>query len=98
METRKSKPVVKILITILRVSLGWFFLYEGMTKVSDPGWTSYNYLSNTSGFLAGFYHALAANPFVLRIVDLLNVWGLVLIGLALFVGLFVKFAAMAGTL
>jgi uncharacterized membrane protein YphA (DoxX/SURF4 family) len=28
----------------------------------------------------------------------LNVWGLVLIGLALFVGLFVKFAAIAGTL
>ncbi|MGF1587320.1 MAG: DoxX family protein [Bacteroidales bacterium] len=98
MESRKSKPVVKILITILRISVGWFFLYEGMIKVFDPGWTSYNFLSNTSGFLSGIYHALAANPFVLGIVDLLNVWGLVLIGLALFVGLFVKFAAMAGTL
>jgi uncharacterized membrane protein YphA (DoxX/SURF4 family) len=98
MESRKSKPVVKILITILRISVGWYFLYEGMIKVFDPGWTSCNFLSNTSGFLSGFYHALAANPFVLRIVDLLNVWGLVLIGLSLFVGLFVKFTAIAGTL
>ncbi len=86
------------MITILRVAAGWFFLYEGMIKVFDPGWTSFNYLSNTSGFLSGFYHALSANPVVLGIVDFLNVWGLVLIGLALFVGLFIRFAAIAGAL
>ena len=98
MEPSSGKPAAKILITVLRAAVGWYFLYEGMIKVFSPGWTSFNFLSNTSGSLSGFYHALAANPVVLRIVDLLNVWGLVLIGLALFAGLFVRFAAAAGTL
>ena len=37
-----------------------------------------------------------AHPAVLRVVDLLNVWGLVLIGLALLLGAFSRFAAVAG--
>ncbi len=98
MKISTSKPVVKILLTILRMAVGWYLLYEGMTKVFNPDWTSFNYLSNTSGFLSGFYHAIAANPVILRMVDLMNAWGLVLIGLGLFVGLFVRFAAAAGTI
>jgi uncharacterized membrane protein YphA (DoxX/SURF4 family) len=98
MEKSTGSVAVRILITALRVAVGWYFLYEGMIKLFDPGWTSFSYLSGTSGFLSGFYHALAANPVVLRIVDLLNVWGLVLIGLGLFTGLLVRYAAAAGVL
>jgi uncharacterized membrane protein YphA (DoxX/SURF4 family) len=98
MEKSTGRPAVKVLITALRVAVGWYFLYEGMVKISDPGWTSFNFLSNTSGFLSGFYHALAANSLVLRTVDLVNAWGLVLIGLGLFTGLLVRYAAAAGVL
>jgi uncharacterized membrane protein YphA (DoxX/SURF4 family) len=78
--------------------LGWHFLYEGISKLLMPGWTSHGYLANTSGFLSGFYHWIAFNPSVLKVVDVLNVYGLILIGLGLSLGLLVRVSAGAGAL
>ena len=89
---------MKTLITIIRVAVGWHFLYEGLIKLFAEEWSAASYLNNTFGFLSGFYHWLAASPVRLGIVDFLNVWGLVLIGLALFLGLFVRWASLAGAL
>lgn len=94
----KKAGWLKIIITVLRVAVGWHFLYEGLVKLADAEWTSYGYLSNTSGFLSPFYHWLAANPALLKAVDILNVYGLLLIGLGLFAGLFIRYAAAAGAL
>jgi len=89
---------MKTIITLIRVAIGWHFLYEGCIKLFAQAWSSASYLNNTSGVLSGFYHWLAAAPVQLAIVDFLNVWGLVLIGLALFIGLFARWAALAGVL
>ena len=86
------------MITILRVAIGWHFLYEGLAKIMDDSWTAAGYLSNTSGFLSGFYHWIANSPIVLKTTDVLNIYGLLLIGLALFIGLFIRFASMSGIL
>ncbi|TVR73838.1 MAG: DoxX family protein [Marinilabiliales bacterium] len=91
-----KKTVTRIIVTAVRIAVGWHFLYEGLIKLFNPGWTSFGYLSNTSGFLSGFYHWLASDPVTLGIVDTLNVWGLILVGIALFTGLFVRAAAMGG--
>jgi uncharacterized membrane protein YphA (DoxX/SURF4 family) len=88
----------KLAITFLRVAIGWHFLYEGLSKLLAENWTSYGYLANTSGFLSGFYHFLASSPLLIKIVDLMNMYGLTLIGLALFTGLFIRYAAAAGIL
>ena len=88
----------KILVTLLRMAIGWHFLFEGMTKLFDPAWSAYGYLSRSTGFLSGFYQSLAANVTVLNIVDILNIAGLILIGLALFIGAFVRYASIAGAL
>jgi uncharacterized membrane protein YphA (DoxX/SURF4 family) len=94
----KTKPEIKkVLITVLRVAIGWHFLYEGITKLFSPGWTAHSFLMNTSGFMSGFYHWLASSPAMMRIVDLLNIYGLVLIGLFLFLGMFIRYAALSGT-
>ncbi len=94
----KDAPWLKIFITILRIAVGWHLLYEGLVKLADPGWTSYGYLINTSGFLSPFYHWIATNPGLLGVVDILNMYGLVLIGLGLFTGFLVRYAAAAGAL
>ncbi len=86
----------KLLVTILRMSIGWHFLFEGVIKLLASNWTSHNYLVNTSGFLSFFYHWLASSPVLLKAVDLLNMYGLVLIGLGLFIGLFSRLASVAG--
>ena len=98
MMTREKNLTTKILVTILRVAVGWHFLYEGVIKLFSPQWTAYGYLSNTSGFLSGFYHWLAGNSTILQLVDILNIYGLLLIGLVLFTGLFIRAAAIGGFL
>ena len=88
----------KTVITIIRIAIGWHFLYEGCVKLFSDNWTSASYLVNTRGFLSGFYHWLAASPARLWLVDFLNIWGLILIGVALFAGLFARWASLAGAL
>lgn len=86
----------KWLVTALRMAIGWHFLFEGFSKLMVPGWTSYQYLMNTTGFTSGFFHWLASDPAVVKVVDFLNVWGLILIGLGLAFGVLIRVAALSG--
>ena len=89
---------MKWIITTLRMVIGWHFLYEGAIKLFAEKWSAESFLNNTYGFLSGFYHWLALSPVRLEIIDFLNIWGLVLIGLSLFFGLWSKWASVFGTL
>ena len=92
-----SKMQLFWLVT-LRVVIGWHFLYEGLTKLMNPNWSSVGYLLDSEGFLRGLYTSLAGNPSTLAVVDFLNVWGLILIGLGLILGLFTRISTIAGIL
>ena len=83
-------------LVILRVIIGWHFLYEGLVKFANPNWSSVGYLLDSEGFLKGFYYFLASSPEILKIVDLLNIWGLILIGLGLMIGAFSRAAIISG--
>jgi thiosulfate dehydrogenase [quinone] large subunit len=76
--------------------VGWHFLYEGLAKITNPYWTSAGYLQESQGWLSEQFLSLAANPSALTVVDYLNQWGLLLIGLALLLGFLVRPAALAG--
>ena len=89
---------MKIIVTILRVVVGWHFLYEGIAKLIANEWSSGGYLSDTRGFMSGFYHWIASSPLRLEVVDYLNIWGLIFIGLGLFVGLCTRWASLAASL
>jgi len=86
------------ILTLLRIGIGWHFLYEGLAKLIDPQWTAAGYLRNATGFLAAWFHQLGENPDLLRVVDILNILGLTGIGLALFLGIRTRLAASAGIL
>ena len=92
----RQKKATSIVMTILRVAIGWHFLYEGLTKLLNPEWTAAGYLESATGPLAGMFQALAGNETLLAMVNVLNTWGLVLIGLGLFLGLFTRIAQVAG--
>lgn len=98
MNTHKQKFYHRLFVTILRVAIGWHFLFEGISKIVQGNWSAASYLQNTSGFLSGFYHWIASSPLLLNITDVLNMYGLLLIGLGLFIGLFSRYAALAGAL
>jgi uncharacterized membrane protein YphA (DoxX/SURF4 family) len=95
--SRKKRNTL-IVMSILRVAIGWHFLYEGLIKLLSPDWTAAGYLESATGPLSGMYHAMAANEMALMLVNILNTWGLVLIGLGLFLGLFTRIAQGAGIL
>jgi len=80
----------------LRILIGWHFFYEGLAKITNPFWTSAGYLQESQGWFSGFFESLSASPSTLAAVDYLNQWGLLLIGLALILGVFVRFAAWGG--
>jgi len=83
-------------LVLLRVAIGWHFLYEGIAKLLNPYWTSAGFLLESKGPLAALFQGIAAHPTALRIVDILNTWGLIAIGLGLMAGLLTRAASLAG--
>lgn len=83
-------------LALVRMVIGWHFLYEGVSKLLSPSWSAYNFLSLSKWILADFFKWMASNPEVLRVVDFLNIWGLILIGFALFFGVFTRLASAFG--
>jgi thiosulfate dehydrogenase [quinone] large subunit len=96
-ETRLSSFQWTTLV-VLRMLIGWHFLYEGLAKLLKGNWSAFGFLMESKWIFAGFFHTLAGNAAVLAVVNTLNIWGLILIGLGLIVGLFTRIAAVAGIL
>lgn len=84
------------LLTLLRVVIGWHFLYEGLVKLANPNWSSIGFLMDSKGFLSNFFYWLASDPGILEIIDILNIAGLTLIGLGLILGSFTRLATIGG--
>jgi len=61
-------------------------------------WSASAYLANATGFLSGFYHWMSASEGLVNVIDILNIYGLILIGLALFLGIFIRVASSGGVL
>ena len=95
---RGPSTTAATVLLLLRVAVGWHFLYEGASKLTAPGWTSLSYLEGATGPLAGLFHTMAASPATVRVVDLLNVWGLLLVGAALMLGVLTRLTAGCGIL
>jgi thiosulfate dehydrogenase [quinone] large subunit len=96
-EGKLSRPQMIAVVT-LRVLIGWHFLYEGLSKLANPGWSAAGYLTQSRGPFAGLFRWMAADPNVLSNVNLLNKWGLTAIGLGLILGCFTRLAAASGLL
>ncbi len=87
-----------LILSVLRIVIGWHFLYEGVSKILIPKWTSAGYLLNARWLFADVFHWMASNTAVLIAVDWMNKVGLTLVGLALVVGIFTRFASVCGIL
>jgi thiosulfate dehydrogenase [quinone] large subunit len=83
-------------LVTLRLLIGWHFFYEGLAKLVNPYWTAAEYIDQASWLFAGLFKGIAASPGAVTVVDVLNVWGLMAIGLGLIVGLLTRGAAIAG--
>jgi len=84
------------LLVLLRVFIGWHFLYEGVIKAYNPSWTSRGYLLSAS-ILKPFFTWLASDSLI-SVIDNLNIFGLIAVGLSLLVGIRVKWGCVGGVL
>jgi len=85
-------------LSILRILIGWHLLFEGFSKLLIPNWSSFGFLQESKWILEGFAQWILAHENVLNVVDFVNTWGLIAIGLGLILGLFTKIASVAGAL
>lgn len=97
-ETRTfTTPQLTILVA-LRFLIGWHLLYEGFSKVLIPNWSSFGFLKESKWIFAGFARFVMEHDNVLHVVDFLNTWGLIAIGLGLIFGLLTRLASYSGAL
>ena len=96
MEDVKGARWSLIAITVLRVFVGWHFLYEGLAKLTSPSWSAAGYMKQARGPFAELFRSLAAQPNLLANADLITMWGLTLVGLCLILGLFTRLASIGG--
>ncbi len=98
MDTEKFTRLQTVALALLRVLIGWHFLYEGIAKLMKPNWSAASFLLQARGPLSGLFHWMANSPEAVRYVNFLNIWGLILIGLGLMLGCFTRTASGAGLL
>ena len=97
--TQYSKIQTSVLI-VLRLLIGYHFLFEGMDKLlsPSPGWTSAGFLLQSNWIFADIFYAIVDSSTLLSVVDFMNIWGQIFIGLGLILGFYAKWAAYAGAL
>lgn len=88
MQSIEYSKLQRYTLCVLRVLIGWYFLYEGLAKVFTPNWSAYGYLMDSKGILAPFFIWLAENPALLDAANFINIWGLTVVGLLLVLGVF----------
>ena len=96
MANNEYSTVQTVGLMLLRIAVGWHFLYEGLVKLTADNWSSAAYLAESRWLLGGLFQWIVAHPAALAVVDQLNIWGLILIGLGLFLGAFTRVAAISG--
>ncbi len=66
----------KFILVALRLLIGWNFLYEGISKLLIPDWSSAGFLGESKWIMKGFAAWIVSHAGVLNAVDFLNTWGL----------------------
>ena len=83
------------LLTLLRMAIGWHFLYEGHAKFMQGQWTSAGYLDASRWWFGGVFQWMAAHTAVVALVDAVNIGGQIVIGILLITGTVTRAASLA---
>jgi thiosulfate dehydrogenase [quinone] large subunit len=96
MQNGRFSPAAMVAITLLRVFVGWHFLYEGIAKLTSPTWSAIGYMKASRGPFAAFFRWIASQPNLLDNANLVTMWGLTIVGVLLILGLFTRLASIGG--
>ena len=96
MENGRLSPAAMVAITLMRVFVGWHFLYEGIAKLTSSSWTAAGYMKASRGPFAALFRWIASQPNLLDNANLITMWGLTIVGVLLILGLFTRLASLGG--
>ncbi len=91
----RNEKYLKNSMVLLRLFIGWHFLYEGIIKLYNPDWTSFGYLASAQGPFRSFFLWLTSDAMI-TIADWGNIIALTFVGLSLVLGIFEKWGAIVG--
>ena len=83
-------------LVTLRFLIGWHFLYEGISKLLNPYWSSAAYLLDSKWIFSGLANTIVSNPNLLTLSDYINMWGLTLVGVSLIFGIYSRYGSLVG--
>ncbi len=75
---------------VLRLTMGWIFIYAGFDKLLTGFSASSYLLHSTKGPLTFWFHSLGSNQAAINVINPLVTWGEILIGMTLVLGLFTR--------
>ncbi len=87
---------VPYFLALLRIVIGWHFLYEGIVKIMNPAWTARPFLEGSRWIFGDLFRWMISGNTGMWIIDTVNAYGLTLIGLALILGIFTRLALWSG--
>lgn len=90
--------IQKVVLVGIRLIIGYHFLFEGMDKLFKPNWSSVGFLVQSNWVFSDVFNFMANNASLVGAIDFINIWGQILIGLSLILGLYAKWGAYAGAL
>lgn len=96
MENGKLTRSAMIAITLMRIVVGWHFLYEGVAKLTSPTWSAAGYMRASRGPFADLFRWIASRPDLLDKANLITMYGLTIVGALLILGLLTRLAALGG--
>ena len=90
---------LKIQTTVLlslSLVVGYHYFYEGIDKLFSSNWSSAPFLLQANWVFSDILQYLASSQTLLNVVDTLNIWGQILLGISLVIGLYSVIAALFG--
>jgi thiosulfate dehydrogenase [quinone] large subunit len=90
-EFRYVAGVVPLFTLLLRLSMGWIFIWSGFDKLITDFSASGFLVNATQGPLKDLFVNMGESQTALNIVDPLVIWGQILIGFSLILGIFTRF-------
>jgi uncharacterized membrane protein YphA (DoxX/SURF4 family) len=91
-----KKRLYSSFLAILRIAIGWHFLYEGLVKLMNPAWTARPFLEGSRWIFGDLFRWMISGNTGMWLIDTINAYGLTIIGIALILGLFTRIAMLSG--
>ncbi len=84
----------QFVLVLFRFSIGWHVFYQGLGKLQAAHWSSESYLRTATGPLGWVFQWMAGQTAWLKLADQGTMWGLLILGLLLMIGLFTRTASL----